>query len=63
MIKSIENKKEAIKDFMKQYPVLSLAPDSEDHARHAIEQALANGEIERSEYGELLGFIIFVMYR
>lgn len=52
-----------INSLMEQHPVTKLIPKSKDHARHAIEQALVVGKIEREEYNQLLGYIIFVLYK
>lgn len=53
----------AITTIMGQYPVVKLEPDSRDHARYALEQALVDKLINRSEYNELLGYVTNVMFK
>lgn len=59
----VTHKQEIVTNLMEQYPVVRLQSGSEDHARHAIEQALLDNHINREVYEELLGYVIFVRYR
>ena len=52
-----------IKNYMAQYPVRKLEPDSKEHARHAPEHALADGKISRGEYEELIGYVLQRMFK
>lgn len=42
----VTHKQETITNLMEQYPVVKLQPNSKDHARHAIEQALLEAHID-----------------
>lgn len=59
----MNSKEEAIKGYMLQYPVTRLKPNSKDHARHALEQALVDSKIDRQEYNELVGYVVQRMFR
>ena len=59
----LSNKHLAVKGWMVLYPVKTLQPASQDHARHALEQALADGLITRTEYDILLGYVLQVMFK
>ena len=39
-----------------------MSNDSKDHARHALEQALADRKISRGEYEELIGYVMQRMF-
>lgn len=56
-------KREIVTNLMEQFPVVKLQPNSKDHARHAVEQALLEEHIDRQDYEELLGYVIHVMYK
>lgn len=59
----VTHKQEIITNLMEQCPVVKLQPGSEDHARHAVEQALLDNHINRGVYEELIGYVIHVMYK
>lgn len=63
MVTALDDKYLAVKGWMVLYPVKILQPDSKDHARHALEQALVDKLMTRSEYDVLLGYVLQVMFK
>ena len=53
-------KQEIVTNLMEQYPVLNLQPNSRDHARYALEQALLDNHINREVYEELMEYVLHV---